>query len=230
MYAIIDKRCSKEIKENLKQYVDSVFEFSTEGITYNSISCHPDIFIFQNGKELIIAPNSPKDLFNFLDEKRIDYIIGSKQVGESLENSSQYNCLTTSKYFFSKKGTTDCSIIDYVKGKKTIEISQSYSRCSLFDVGKEKMITSDLGIVKSLIKNNIEHFYFEPSEIKIEDHKYGFIGGTMGKLDDNVFFLGDILKHKLGKSMKEYIESFQQKVICLGSDFLYDGGGIFFIS
>ena len=51
MYAIIDKRCSKEIKENLKQYVDAVFEFSTEGITYNSISCHPDIFIFQNGKE-----------------------------------------------------------------------------------------------------------------------------------------------------------------------------------
>jgi len=230
MYAIIDKRCSEEIKINLSNYVDAIFEFSSEGITYNSISGHPDIFMFQDGEKLIVAPNSPKDLFNFLDEKGIIYTIGSTQIDESLENSSQFNCLATNKHFFSKKSSTDSSIIESIKGKKAIDISQSYARCSLFDVGKEKMITSDLGIIKTLNKNNIEHFYFEPLEIKIEDHKYGFIGGTMGKIDDKVFFLGDILKHKSGKSLKEYIESFQQKVICLGSDYLYDGGGIFFIS
>ncbi|WP_299525826.1 DUF6873 family GME fold protein [uncultured Lutibacter sp.] len=229
MYAIIDKRCSEEIKNNLNNYVEGIFEFSSENITYNAISGHPDIFMFQDKDKLIIAPNAPKELFQFLNEKQLQYSVGIKNVGYSVEESSLYNCFSTNDNFFCKVGVPDNSIEEYCVKKKTIALTQSYVRCSLFGIDATKMITSDLGIVKSLKSNAINYFYFEPSEIKIRDHKYGFIGGTMGRLKDKIFFLGNILKHKNGLELHNYITSNKQEVICLGNDYLYDGGGIFFI-
>jgi len=229
MYAIIDKRCSEEIKNNLSNYVDGIFEVASEEITYNAISGHPDIFMFQDEEKLIIAPNAPEKLIQFLNKNQLKYSLGTKNVGHSVVESSLYNCFSTKDNFFCKEGVPDNSIVEYCSQKKTIALTQPYVRCSLFGIDTTKMITSDLGIVKTLKKNAIHYFYFEPLEIKIKDYKYGFIGGTMGKLKNKIFFLGNILKHKNGLELHNYITSNNQEVICLGADFLYDGGGIFFI-
>lgn len=229
MYAIIDKRTPLEVKKNLKKYTDDIFEFSSEEITYNSISGHPDIFIYKDENTLILAPNTPKKLLNFLDEKAVSYSFGIKPVGISLDDSVPYNCLSSEKYFFCKVGKPDVSIQKICSKKQLINIPQSYARCSMFAV-KNKIITSDKGIVKVLENNNIEYFYFDPSEIRIKDHKNGFIGGTMGMLNEKVFFLGDILKHSDGIALHKFITSLDLEVICLGSDYLYDGGGLFFVS
>lgn len=229
MYAIIDQRSPEAVKNNLAKYVDDVFEFSSENITYNSISGHPDIFLFQDLRKLIIAPNSPKNLVDFLNEKKVIYDFGMKDVGASLEESSSYNCYSTKDYFFCNKGKPDKSIQNYCANKQLILVPQSYVRCSMFGINKQKMITSDLGIVKVLEKNEIDYFYFDPSEIKIVDHKNGFLGGTLGEMDNKLFFMGNILKHKYGKALRDYIEANQKQVICLGNDYLYDGGGLIFV-
>ena len=110
-----------------------------------------------------------------------------------------------------------------------VNIPQSYTRCSMFAI-ENNIITSDKGIVKVLEKNDLEYFYFDPSDITIIDHKNGFIGGTMGATENKVFFLGNILKHKNGKALDKYLTKLDKEVICLGNDYLYDGGSIFFIS
>ena len=228
MYAIIDKRVSSEIKKNIIPYVEGLFEFSSKGITYNSISGHPDIFIFQDKKGLVVAPNSPKELIDFLDSIDAKYSFGNKPVGDSLSDSVLYNCLTTNKYIFCKKDKPDPVIQKRCSEKTIVNLPQAYARCSMLTVN-DAVITSDKGIVKELAKNKLDFFYFEPSEIDIEDHKNGFIGGTMGEMDNKVFFLGDILKHKNGNALKKYIFQQGKEVVCLGNDYLYDGGGIFFI-
>lgn len=229
MYAIIDKRCSKEIKNNLLKYVAGIFEFSSQGITYNSISGHPDIFMFQDEKKIIIAPNSPKDFIQFLTTNKIKYSVGINEVGEELENSSFYNCLTNKSYVFNKAGIPDKSIIDYCNKKQFIKLPQAYVRCSMFNITQNQYITSDQGIAQILKNNTFDYFYFNPTEIQIKDHKYGFVGGTMGKYGNKIFFLGDILKHKDGEKLYNYINSNDLDVVCLGSDYLYDGGGLFFV-
>lgn len=228
MYAIIDKRVSSEIKENLKKQVEGIFEFSSNGITYNSISGHPDVFIFQDENGLVIAPNTPQELIIFFDKIKANYTFGDKNVGENLNNSVPYNCLSNDDYFFCKEGYPDNSIQKRCSTKTFINLPQSYTRCSMFTI-ENHVITSDKGIGKALEKHNIESFYFEPSQIKIEDHKNGFIGGTMGILGNNVFFLGNLLKHKNGKALETYITNLGKEVICLGNDYLVDGGSIFFI-
>ena len=99
----------------------------------------------------------------------------------------------------------------------------------MFSIGNS-IITSDKGIVKVLEKNNINYCYFNPSEITICDHKSGFIGGTMGSSNNKIFFLGNILKHSDGKKLDNYISELNYEIICLGNEYLYDGGGIFFVS
>jgi len=229
MYAIIDKRTPSEVKKNLEKYTDGIFEFSSEEITYNAISGHPDIFLFRDANELILAPNTPKELIKFLDEKSVNYSLGNKPVGENLDNSVLYNCLSTEKYFFCKVGKPDATIQKRCSNKQLINIPQSYTRCSMFTI-ENKIITSDKGIVKVLESNDLEYFYFDPSEITIKDHKNGFIGGTIGATQNNVFFLGNLLKHKDGKALHKFISTMGKQVICLGDDYLYDGGGIFFVS
>jgi len=50
----------------------------------------------------------------------------------------------------------------------------------------------------------------------------------MGATDNKLFFLGNILKHKDGKALDKYLSALGKQVICLGNDYLYDGGGLFF--
>lgn len=228
MYAIIDQRTPLEVKKNLEKYTDDIFEFSSNNITYNSISGHPDIFVFQDINKLILAPNTPNDLLNFLDKKAVNYSFGIDSVGKNLDTSVLYNCLSNQNYFFCKKGKPDISIENWCSSKQLINIPQSYARCSMFAI-ENNIITSDKGIAKVLEKLQIAYFYFEPSEIRIIDHKNGFIGGTMGITDKTVYFLGNILKHKDGKALKKYISHLEKDIICLGNDYLYDGGGIFFV-
>ncbi len=229
MYAIVDKRTPQDAKANLAKYVDDLFEFSSNHITYNAISGHPDIFMFQDSKTLIVAPNSPKDLLSFLDEKQVEYTFGTTPVGETLNESVPYNCLASNTYFFCKKGKPDTSIQNHCATKKLVNLPQSYTRCNMFCIGDNRIITSDMGIVKAMKNNVMDAFYFDPKQIKITDHKYGFIGGTMGRMDNKIFFLGDILMHKDGKRLYEHINSVDKEVVCLGKDYLYDGGGIFFV-
>jgi len=230
MLAIIDARAPAEVKENLKQYVTAVFEFSSEGITYNSISGHPDIFMFQDANTLIIAPNAPVGLQAFLREHKIAFQFGNKPVGTSLLESSSYNCMATETHCFFRQGYTDTSILKHCEAKEAVLLPQSYVRCSLFNLDDTHFISSDMGILKALKSTPIKTYYFEPSQIKIRDHSYGFLGGTVGKLGNTIFFMGDILKHTDGAELATFIHQNQQKYVCLGSDYLYDGGGLFFVN
>ncbi len=229
MLAIIDHRAPKDVINSLSKYVDDILLFKSEGITYNSISGHPDIFIYQDKSNLIIAPNSPASLFDFLIKHNINYIIGNSNIGKQLENSVQYNCLSTDKYLIHKSGLTDKAILDVNNEKEFLNIPQAYTRCSLTYLKDDYYITSDIGIEKVLLQHNLNSFFFSPNQIKIVDHKNGFIGGTNGITDNKIFFLGNVKKLTDGENLCKFIEHLEFEIINLGDDFLYDGGGLFFV-
>jgi len=178
---------------------------------------------------LIVAPNTPAELIAFLQEHHIDFKFGKEKVGESLLESSRYNCLATDSHYFLRKGYTDVSVLVHCKDKDPVFLPQSYVRCSLFNLTKDNFITSDKGILKSLNATTLETFYFDPSKICIKEHAYGFLGGTVGKINDTLFFMGDIFKHSDGIALANYITQNNLKYVCLGNDYLYDGGGLFFV-
>ena len=229
MFAIIDSRSSGQAINNLQEYVTDLYTFQTNGITGNSISGHPDIFICQNKDQLVVAPNAPADLFKFLDNNNIVYRKGEKNVGHDLDNSVQYNCLSTPQFLFHKSGYTDSIVMEINKDKKFISVPQAYTRCGLVHLCEDNFLTSDRGIEKVLLQNSLSCFYFNPDEIIIKDHKNGFIGGTIGILGNRIFFNGNIELHADENRLKEHLLKLNFEIINLSDEYLYDGGCILFV-
>ena len=229
MLAIIDYRAPKSVINSLSNYVNDILLFKSEGITYNSISGHPDIFIYQDKLNLIIAPNSPTTLFDFLNKHKVNFQIGNSNVGNQLKDSVQYNCLSTEKYLIHKSGFTDKKVLETNIEKEFLNIPQAYTRCSLTHLKDKYFITSDKGIQKELTIRGFNVFFFAPDEINIVDHKNGFIGGTNGIKNNKIFFMGSVTKHQDGEKLIKYLEHLKFEIINLGNDFLYDGGGLFFV-
>lgn len=229
MLAIIDARSSRNVINNLKKYVADVYMFQSDGITGNSISGHPDIFIYQDKDHLIVSPNSPVGLFKFLDINNIAYLKGKKDVGNELANSVQYNCVSTPQFFFHKSGYTDSAILDINKHKEFVQLPQAYTRCSLVHLYEESYLTSDRGIEKVLLKRGLSCFYFNPEEIIIRDHDNGFIGGAVGIFGNMIFFNGNVELHVDGQRLKEHLLNLNFEIINLSDEHLYDGGCILFV-
>ncbi len=229
MLAIIDKRAPKEAVLCLKKQVGDVFQFESIGLTSDSISGHPDIFIYQDESNLIIAPNAPLPLLDFLNFHKVDYVFGEKKIEKNFENSVSYNCIGTEHYFFHKTGFTDPVILKLNRNKEFINLPQAFTRCSLTHLGNKNFITSDKGIEKKLIKKGLNCFYFSPEQISIIGHKHGFLGGTCGLYNNKLLFIGTIDMHQQGIALRNYIEGSGIEIVSLTNSLLYDGGGIFFI-
>jgi hypothetical protein len=229
MFAIIDSRSSKQAINRLKDYVTSVYTFQTDGITGDSISGHPDIFLYQDKDHLIVAPNAPVNLFKFLDNNNIAYIKGSRDVGHEIANNVQYNCLSTPQFLFRKAGYTDSAILEVNKEKEFVQLPQAYTRCSLVHLCSDNYLTSDRGIEKALLHKRLSCFYFNPDEIIINDHKNGFIGGSVGIQGKRFFFNGNVELHKDGPRLKEHLIDLDFEIVNLSDEHLYDGGCIFFV-
>ncbi|MBO4805207.1 MAG: hypothetical protein J5554_04135 [Paludibacteraceae bacterium] len=227
--AVVDSRCEKEILERLALFAEEVYPFRTEGITYKSISCHPDIFLYQDPQETILAPNAPQELFEKLNQLNINYKIGTSAIGSLLTNSCYYNCVATQHYLFHRENFTDALIREANQKKEFIPLPQSYTRCSLLTVNDHAFATSDRGIEKELNAHGFENFFFAPDEIKIAVHRYGFLGGTYGRCEDKILFLGNPLTHPDGAGLCHFIEKNGLEVVSLCNGNLYDGGGIFFL-
>ena len=227
MWAIIDSRAPKEAIDNLKKNFD-VLEFKSKKITYDEVSGHPDIFIFQDEDKLIIAPNSPKELIAFLDKQKTNYTFGKKEVGTELINSTQYNCIVTDNLLLHKKGFTDEVIISNHQNKKIVELPQAYTRCSLTKLNNNNFITSDSGISKALDKEKLNNLLIDSKPIELPGYPYGFFGGTNGIYNNTFYLIGSLKHHHQGDIIKTLINDNNLEIIELHNGPLYDGGGIFF--
>ncbi|MBP5457188.1 MAG: hypothetical protein J6Y37_11880 [Paludibacteraceae bacterium] len=227
--AVVDARCGKEILDRLALFAEEVHPFQTEGITYESISCHPDIFLYQDPQTIIVAPNAPQELFKKLYQLNISHKIGTSEVGSLLNNSCYYNCVATQHHLFHRENFTDPLIREANQGKVFVALPQSYTRCSLLALNDHAFATSDRGIEKQLNLHGFETFFFTPEEIKIAVHRYGFLGGTCGKWEEKILFLGNPLTHPDGAGLCHFIEKNNLEVVSLCNGHLYDGGGLFFL-
>ena len=227
--AIIDFRAPSDAIDRLRKDF-TVFLFNAQGVTYDAVCGHPDIFMFQSGSILIIAPNTPKDCIEFLEKNHVEFIFGKSEVGFDLQNSCMYNCVETKSYFFHKKGFTDTVVLEKVKSKMFVSLPQAYTRCSMFPISDSCFITSDKGIDKELVIQGFTVFTLSPDSILLPPYKHGFIGGCFGMYNQKVYVIGSLSKLSQGKELQYFIESNNLEIVELYDGDLYDGGGIFFIS
>lgn len=228
MLIIIDGRLPATVAENLKQFGD-VFELESSGIVYDSISGHPDIFIFQKDHLAIIAPNTPKALIEELKKNRIPFLRGREKLGSKFPETVWYNAVSSSKYLIHRHNHSSNCILRQTSDKQFLPVPQAYTRCNLLSLADGSFITSDLGIEQSLKKYGLEVHYFESHDIILNGQEHGFLGGALGVFNNEVFIIGSLDHYSQGEQLKDLLNSKSLKYHELYNGPLIDGGGIFFL-
>lgn len=239
MLIITDRRIPDPAKLSLAKYGE-VIEFHSEGITYDAISGHPDIFFCQSPAGLVVAPNTPPHFIGLLTRYNLDFTFGSSYVGASYPGSARYNALITENYLFHHLSTTDPEILALFSQssptsnaaeneKIKINLNQGYTNCNLQHLGNKAFLTTDRGIWNKLTSIPLKTTLVSPSGIILPGMKYGFIGGCCGLVDQTLFILGKLQYHQDGELIRLAAEEQGLTITELYNGPLFDGGGILFI-
>ena len=228
MLIIVDQKIPNEAFEKLSEYGE-VLGLKTEGIVYDSISGHPDIFLSKIGNKWVVAPNLPDTYIEKLKEFNIPYILGEEAVGTKYPASSKYNVVMDDHFIIHNFRNTDSAITQLTEDMDLIQVDQGYTRCNLIPLGNKHYITSDKGIERTLKRFDLEVLYVEPSGIILPGHKNGFIGGCAGILDRQIFFIGKLDTLKESEEIKMFLKAQNFEIIELYKGPLFDGGSILFL-
>lgn len=228
MLIIIDKKAPQKAKIKLADYGE-LLEFQTQGITYDAISGHPDVFFSQIGKDLVIAPNLPEQYLQTLKDKNISFVMGEEAVGSKYPASSTYNVVADADYLIHNFRNTDSVITQLAEDMDLIQVDQGYTRCNLISLGNKRYLTSDKGVERCLRRYDLEVLYVDPEGIQLPGYKNGFIGGCAGIKGKQIFFLGRLDFLKNSDEVKAFIKSQNLEIIELYEGPLFDGGSILFV-
>ncbi|MDO9257745.1 MAG: hypothetical protein Q7U54_19670 [Bacteroidales bacterium] len=224
MLILLDRKMPGAAREKLATY-GNIVEFATEGITYEAISGHPDIFFCPSPGGLIVAPNLPEEYFGILDQNSIHYHKGSIPVGREYPETARYNSLVTDKFIIQNPASSDPKILKLNAELEPIHTKQGYVRCNLIALSNETYITSDRGIEKSLKQRNLEVLFVDPTGVKLDGFKNGFFGGACGLFENTLFVCGSlkysqeqaIIESFVGRAGVSIIELFDGQPVDVGN-------------
>jgi len=225
MLIIIDSKSPEPSKKKLRKYGD-ILEFSSSGITYESISGHPDIFLCKVNDTLIASPNIPESYKIKIASSGIKMKTGSKGVGMKYPDSAVYNAVVDENLIIHNQIYTDQAIRDATEHMLKISVNQGYTRCNLLALGNNTFITSDIGIYYALKKHDLLVLYVIPENIILPGFNSGFFGGACGIFDDRVIINGNLDYYPDGKKVRIFLKKLKLKTVELYKGPLFDGGSI----
>ena len=228
MIIIIDKRIPVKARTALKKY-GHLIELTTQEITYESLSGHPDIFFCKINAKLVIAPNVPENFREQMNQFKIEYIQGEMAVGPKYPETAAYNAVFTENMLIHNFRYTDSRITDLSGDAELIHVNQGYARCNIVPLKNKKFITSDQGIHKTLLRYDLDVLYVKPDEIILPGQKHGFLGGCCGVLKDSLFIIGNLDHFSEGEKIRKFVSEAGFRIIELYDGPLFDGGNVLFV-
>ena len=230
---------SKKIPEN---YLDELVEF-LPGLNriaipqsqdvYDSISSHPDIFLFiLDAKTIVYSRDLSRDTIDALKESGIKLIRSMSIPRGTYPDTAPLNALRIGNFIFHNLEHTDAAITTAAKkiGLKMVHTNQGYSRCSSIPVKENALITSDQGIKDAARNVKLDVEIISPGNVELPGQKYGFIGGTTGVLPDSrILFLGDITLHPDFPRIDNFLKKHSVKYIYIPNLPLFDAGSLLFL-
>ena len=100
MLILIDERAPEMARRNLEEF-GKVVGFSTNGLVYDAISGHPDIFITQFADFIVSAPNLPEAYKTLFKKHNSSSLEGKLPVRVKYPETARYNAVITQNYFYS---------------------------------------------------------------------------------------------------------------------------------
>ena len=230
MIAFIDYRTSNEEINSLKNLNIDVIKVPWNNNLYPAINGHVDIqlnILNSDTKTIILNKDIDNNFKKILQEKEINFINSFNSLNKNYPENISLNAYITPNYLIHNLNFTDKEIINYCKTKKQIHIKQGYSKCSILPLREKVVITSDMGIYKTLIKENFDVLLIPFGDIELPGLNYGFIGGVGGMISSNsMAFFGSLEKYAFCDEVKKFLYKYDIKPIYLRDSKLFDRGSL----
>ncbi len=228
MLIIGDERIPAPAIDKLSHF-GTFIPFKTNGLVYEAVSGHPDLFFCQVDDLWVVAPNTPEKYKKLFEKEKIKVQTGKNAVGKTYPQTARYNAVLTDQYLIHHQKHTDDNIKHLIAGKTVIHVKQAYTRCNLLPLSQEKFITSDEGIYKTLLKSGLETYYFSPRGILLPGFRNGFLGGCCGVFENRVFITGQLNFYAEGNKLRKLLQKLNYEIVELYAGPLFDGGSLFFV-
>ena len=182
---------SENAGEPLKAYLttsDEVHIVRATELVYPQIASHADIYMCRLGDEVFHAE--------------------PHEIGYSYPDDIAFNAACTGRYFIHNTAYTAKRLLDAAvsKGMHIIDVKQGYTKCNTAIIDETSVITSDKGIFRAA-SPHLDALLIRPGHIILRGFDYGFIGGTCGRIGDEIIFNGDISAHPDYDTIQTFIES-----------------------
>ncbi|HHX68334.1 MAG TPA: hypothetical protein GX708_09825 [Gallicola sp.] len=234
-FAVIDIRASSKILKSIESLgYKIVFSRPYKGVS-KTCSSHPDIFLFRlSNNEIIYAPGTDEKLLDELEKYGITLMEGSEPPEKYYPGEIKYNAVIIGKHLFHRVDSTDKTIIREAEKRnlELVNVRQGYTACSVCLVRSNVIITSDTGIHKEAVKRGIESLLIPPQKnIRLEGVKWGFIGGSTGKIDDHKLAVaGNIMNLESYTQIEKFLREKGVEIINLSDEEVMDLGTIMFFT
>ena len=234
-YILIDKRMRNVEKNMLKYLGYKLVPIETSNNVYAEISSHVDIFTTKIGDTLIVEKSKYDDLVFMLKDTEYNVISGKENVEMKYPNDIKYNVCIIGNYAVHNFKYTDKVVLKELKenGYELINVEQGYTNCSVAVIDESSVITTDRKIAEKLIANNISVLLLDYTpDIKLKDeygnysNMNGFIGGAIGRVDNNIIVFGDLNKIDRENKIRDFIKIRNLKLIDFKDLDVMDYGGI----
>ena len=183
---------SKDAGEELKAYLEDkaqVILFGGISTVAEPIRNHPDLIYCRLKEDAIFMGN--------------EQLLTQEYPGDII-----YNGFSTGKYFIHDLKHTDAELLKAVNelGLIPVNVKQGYSCCSIVPVDEDSIITADRGIARAAEAAGLKVLTVEPGHVELPGYDTGFLGGTSGRVGDEVIFNGDLKAHPDHESIRQFIE------------------------
>lgn len=233
MFCFVDYRITLEEEENLSNLGYKIIKIPQNTSLYPAIDGHVDIqlcIINKFDKKVLITKDICNDFKDLLKSNNIDYVESSTTLSSTYPNNISLNAFISDNYIVHNLKYTDPVLIDSLKNKKTINVKQGYTKCSILPITEKAIITNDPGISKILSQYDFDILLLPYGDITLPGFDYGFIGGVGGMIsEDTIAFFGDLNSYKYGDKVLSFLNKYNITPIYLKKGKLCDRGSLFIL-
>lgn len=185
----------------------------TSGIVQEPVSCHPDMFMcrlgIDEGSPVFYCPDISEDLG--IDIALDDSLLaaGSRSPGICYPFDIAYNAACTGRFFIHYLKYTDPALLNAARAAsmQLVDVKQGYAKCSTVIVDSSSVITYDRGIARACEAAGMNVLTVSPGNVVLPGYDTGFLGGASGRVDDTVYFNGDLTAHPDFRMICDFIDS-----------------------
>ena len=228
MICFVDYRTTENEINSLKKLNYDVIKIPKDNNLYEAINGHTDIQLnILNKNTIIINKNINLSFKELLKTKNINFIESNSTLSSKYPSNISLNAYITDNYLVHNLKFTDKKILEYCKNKKTINVNQGYTKCSILPLREKVIITNDTGIYNTLKNEGFDILLLPFGDIELAGFNYGFIGGVGGMIsNDSMAFFGSLDNYTFGNEVKKFLYKYDIKPIYLSNTKLIDRGSL----